>query len=87
MTYDSAIGYPLTATLFAPSYETGELSEYKRITYTDYVNVDPAGVEGPVVDTDAAPEYYTLQGVRVANPSTGLYIVRQGSLVRKVCIR
>ena len=87
VTYDSAIGYPLTATLFAPSYETGELSEYKRITYTDYVNVDPAGVEGPVVDTDAAPEYYTLQGVRVANPSTGLYIVRQGSLVRKVCIR
>lgn len=32
-------------------------------------------------------EYYNIQGVRVQNPTSGLYIVRQGSKVSKVVIR
>ena len=36
---------------------------------------------------DAAPEYYNLQGVRVNNPSNGLYICRRGSKVSKVFIK
>lgn len=47
-----------------------------------------AGVEGVVVDNENAPvEYYNLQGVRVENPSAGLYIKRQGNKVEKVVIR
>ena len=37
-----------------------------------------------VIEDDAEAEYYTLQGVRVAAPETGIYIVRKGSKVSKV---
>lgn len=41
------------------------------------------GVKGISADTDAA-EYYNLQGVRIAKPETGLYIVRKGGKALKV---
>ncbi len=40
-----------------------------------------------VEDPDAPVEYYNLQGIRVENPSTGIYIRRQGKSVRKVVIK
>ena len=46
------------------------------------------GIEG--VEAEAANgevEYFNLQGVRVANPTEGLYIRRQGNKVEKVAIR
>lgn len=36
---------------------------------------------------DGAVEYYNLQGVRVANPTKGLYIKRQGGKAVKVTVR
>ena len=50
---------------------------------------EAAGVDGVTVEDAAAqPEYYTLQGIRVDEPSTpGLYIVRRGRSVSKVYIR
>ena len=44
------------------------------------------GVSDIAVDNSAA-EYYTLQGVRVANPENGIYIVRQGGKVFKTVIK
>lgn len=38
-------------------------------------------------DEDAEPEFYTLQGVRVEQPSAGIYIVRRGKKTAKVLIR
>lgn len=38
-------------------------------------------------DVDAAPVYYNLQGVQVAQPSNGLYIVKRGNKVTKEIIR
>ncbi len=38
-------------------------------------------------NADAPAEYYTLQGIRVAEPSTGLYIVKKGNTVSKELIR
>ena len=35
-------------------------------------------------DIDAEPVYYNLQGIRVAEPSKGIYIVRRGNKVSKV---
>ena len=35
---------------------------------------------------NAAPVYYNLQGVRVANPENGLFIVVKGSKVSKVIL-
>ena len=36
------------------------------------------------VDENAPAEYYNVQGMRVANPGNGLYIVKQGNKVGKV---
>lgn len=45
------------------------------------------GINGIEVDNSDAPvEYYNLQGVKVANPEKGIYIVRQGTSVRKVIL-
>lgn len=38
-------------------------------------------------DTNIEPEYFTLQGVKVNNPSNGIYIKRIGNHVSKVVIR
>jgi hypothetical protein len=56
---------------------------------SSYSNDGPiSGIEGIAADSQNAPvEYYTLQGVRVNNPGTGLYIRRQGTKVEKVAIR
>lgn len=44
------------------------------------------GVEA-IETVEGEAEYFNLQGVRVANPENGLYIVRQGSKVSKQVIR
>lgn len=51
-----------------------------------------SGVDNPLMpdadaDATAPVEYFNLQGVRVAAPGAGLYIMRRGSTVRKVIIR
>lgn len=51
-------------------------------------DIDAAGVEGIVADsTDAPVEYYNLQGIRVANPESGVVIRRQGNKVQKVVVK
>ena len=47
------------------------------------------GVSDVSVDSSEAAEaeYYTLQGVRVTNPQSGIYICRRGSATSKVLIR
>lgn len=52
------------------------------------VNDSNSGVE-PIEEeiADAPAEYYNLQGVRVANPGNGIYIVRRGAKVTKEVIR
>lgn len=58
-----------------------------QITAIDVkVNVDTL-VDTVEVDENAAPVYYTLQGVRVLNPEKGLYIVVRGSKVTKEVVR
>ena len=49
-----------------------------------------AAVEGvgvDVLEAEGPAEYYNMQGVRVAEPTTGLYIVKQGNKVSKQLIR
>lgn len=47
---------------------------------------DLSGIEN-INAADAEVEYYNLQGVRVANPTTGVYIRVQGNKATKVSIR
>lgn len=60
-----------------------------KLEYLDpeYVGYDVTAVEGVEAIETAAPEYYTLQGVRVANPQGGIFIVREGNKVTKKVIR
>lgn len=44
-------------------------------------------VDAIASEENAPAEYYNLQGVRVANPDNGIYIVRRGSKVSKTVIR
>lgn len=46
---------------------------------------DPEGIESVITDSNAAAQYFNLQGVRVANPEKGqLVIVREGNKAKKV---
>lgn len=72
------------------NYESGNYAEPERDTtpaapLPDYAL---AGIEEITEsDTLAPKEFYTLQGVKVANPQPGqIYILRQGSKSRKVII-
>lgn len=48
----------------------------------------PTSIEEITADSDATAEYYTLQGIRVANPVSGaIYIVRRGNTVSKQLYR
>lgn len=48
--------------------------------------VEEASVDNVAAD-NAAPVYYNLQGVQVANPSNGIFIVRKGNTVSKQIIK
>ena len=47
----------------------------------------PSGITDVESADGAEPVYYTLQGVRVDNPTPGIYIERRGESVRKVVVR
>lgn len=59
------------------------------------INTDPivvkfasdASIANVTIDANAPVEYYNLQGVRVAQPESGLYIVRQGDKVTKKLVK
>lgn len=45
-----------------------------------------AGVENVAADSNAAAEYFNLQGIRVAEPANGIFIRRQGFKATKVIL-
>lgn len=69
--------------------QTADLSFVEGGIYTSNGNTGLWSAVESVLDNDAgAPmEYYNLQGVRVYNPTPGIYIVRQGKKTAKVIIR
>lgn len=52
-----------------------------------FVKGDKSTGVSEIVETETPAEYYNLQGVRVANPSNGIYIVRKGNQVSKVVVK
>ena len=66
--------------LVTTNSDTGKIQLYSNGTLT--------GVDDIVSDDANAPvEYYNLQGVRVANPESGLYIRVQGKKATKVLVK
>ncbi len=48
------------------------------------VEVRPAGVDNVYDNTSSPVRYYNLQGVEIADPSDGIFIIRQGNKTAKV---
>ncbi len=84
--YDEVNGYPLSYESSILDYETESMVKTIRIEFSDYSNV--AGIEGIGAESNARPEYYNLQGVRVDadNLTPGIYIVKTGTSAKKVRI-
>jgi hypothetical protein len=52
-----------------------------------YTATGTDGIANVAADNNADAEYFNLQGVRVANPTNGLFIRRQGNNVQKVLVK
>lgn len=51
-----------------------------------FTNDSATGIESVSAESNERVEYYNLQGVKVVNPSSGLYIKKQGNKVTKVIL-
>ena len=58
-----------------------------NLTVGDNTGIDNVICDGDTEDGVAPAEYFNLQGIRVENPSAGLYIVRQGGKTSKVMVK
>lgn len=59
-------------------------------SFAVYVSPETASIDDITTDdmlSDVTPVYYNLQGVRVSNPRSGIYIVRRGNHVSKEILR
>lgn len=65
-------------------YDSGEYMPDSRIVYGEYSDVSLAVSDIADADADSPVVYYNLQGMRVDNPNSGLYIRRQGKSAAKV---
>ena len=69
-----------------PNQYWNPIADIRLEKYDDaYGAVEGVGVD--VLEAEGPAEYYNMQGVRVAEPTTGLYIVKQGNKVSKQLIR
>lgn len=58
-----------------------------KVAFFPVVRKHTTGVADVVVDSNVAPVFYNLQGVRVAQPENGLYIVVRGNKVAKELVK
>ena len=89
--YFSVDNGTLSDKVWTPTEETSSViftttatTNINTITVTYSVNTGVEAIESENTDTPA--EYYNLQGVKVANPANGLYIVKRGNTVTKELI-
>ncbi|MDE7419679.1 MAG: hypothetical protein K2N35_05680 [Muribaculaceae bacterium] len=88
--YDYTLDLPLTAVkgneysvvALLTNAATGEIVNATEISMTKDGTTAVDSIE-----MDAPAEYYNLQGLKVSNPSNGIYLRRQGDTTTKVVIR
>lgn len=64
-----------------------EYTGTQQINAIEVFTAEASGIDAVAADSDADVEFFNLQGVRVDNPTPGLYIRRQGTEVTKVIVR
>jgi len=52
-----------------------------------FVKDSSAGISSVETGKDAPAEYFTLSGVKVTNPTAGVYVKRQGGKTVKVVLK
>lgn len=88
VTYDDQSGLPIQAAKWEKDDSDKDFKPVSIYFFSDYVNVDPAGVTAIQPDSsDTATEYFDLQGIRVSNPENGIFIRRHGSKIEKIYIK
>lgn len=83
VTYNAQYGYP-EEYISETSDFGGRLTDKDRMVFSDYALYGSGVQQVGDVNSDAVVEYYDLNGVKVANPVNGIYIMRRGSEVVKV---
>lgn len=77
------LSIPVFMQFFGSEWIGGDFCTSNNLTIT---LPDGSSVEKPVID-ESAPQYYNIDGTRVANPVRGgVYIMRQGSTARKIIL-
>lgn len=85
---DATVTFPERTLMMKPINSFGPMFAGYNGSFKTVIHKKQSGVGQIAVDTTDAPvEYYNLQGVRVDNPSNGLYIRRQGSNAEKVFVK
>ena len=84
-TYDPETGAEKELVVSTFDYEIGEYIPLMKIVTDAYTDIT-AGINGVRNDAENAPiEVYNLQGIRTnSTPGKGVYIIRQGNVVKKV---
>lgn len=88
--YDFSYVFNISAEAYATSNPDADLEyeDFYYVWFEIYFNdPDTDSVSSVMVNNDAPVEYYNLQGVRVQNPSNGLFIRKQGTDVKKVIVK
>lgn len=60
---------------------------HRSPVYTLNFTDDTSAVDAIEIDSNATVEYFNLQGVKVAQPAAGLYIVKRGNKVTKELVK
>ncbi len=67
--------------------EDEDIITYAPARIGKLLNSAPTYVDGIEYTDNSDPEYYSLQGIRVIDPTPGIYIVRRGNRVSKETVR
>lgn len=80
-------GIPANQALFKVSVKATNGKDVSQATFADIDLTGTNGIADIDADGTAMAEYYNLQGIRVVNPSQGLYIVKRGNRTTKVYVK
>lgn len=87
VTYDDQSGLPVQAAKWKKDESDKDFKPVTLYFFSDYVNVDPAGVTAIQPDqSDATVEFFDLRGIRISDPADGIFIRREGNSTTKVYI-
>lgn len=87
------VGYALTTCNYTLNIDAAKIAEWGVQTIdggklgSSFTLGEVSAIENIEIDNNEAIEYYNLQGLKVANPENGLFILKQGNKSSKVFVK